>query len=557
MAHRGQALNVVDIVWWTSSTDAAARGYWDQGLVEDLVSGRLWPAQRAWEPIHHDGFSTLADGTGAVVVCPGGKETDAAALDAAIVHLPWVLVIITTDEGGGFPWRDVTHPNMAIWVQTPAGDTDGIDVVLPVGYPPHRHRSQVAVAQRPALWAFLGQMTHHRRDAALDAAMRLDAGDRIYGPTDGFAKGIEVDAYMAAMSSARFALCPGGVLTPDTFRVWEALIAGCEPIVDARCAERDTPGYWDAVFAGWMMPPWPIIEDWSNLGDVIATVDDRWSWHASRAEAHWMGYRRHLMRQLEATIRHLRGGTVDEPGASDLITIVVTMSPIPSHPSIDIIAETLASLGDSGLGGCDVLVLIDGVRGEQTHRMDDYDAAIAHLLDRCRSEPEWSRVVPIISSEHMHQAMMTKVALDHVRTPLIAFIEHDCPVIGSVPWDTMAEVILGGDLNVIRLHHEASVLDEHLYLMIGEHPSEIGGLACWETMQWSQRPHLASTAYYRHILAAYFTDGEATMIEERMHSVLQCEPWGAHRVAIYHPDGIIKRSTTLDGRGDDPKWVDS
>jgi len=549
------AVTSVPVIWWTSSTDAGARGYWDQGIVEDLVSGALWPPQRPWQPITKCCFESLPDATGAIVVCPGGKETDAAALNEVIAALPWVLVIITTDEGGGFPWRDVAHPNMAIWVQTPAGDSDGIEVVLPVGYPPERSR-YIAEGQRPVMWAFLGQMTHHRRTDAIEAMEAIEPVNRHYEPTDGFAKGVEIDMYMAYMSSARIALCPGGVLTPDTFRVWEALIAGCVPIVDARSAERETPGYWSTVFAGWMDPPWSIIDDWATLRAEVEVIEQRWSWHASRAEAHWMGYRRHLMRSVEATIQRLSGEAAHEATTSDLITIVVTMSPIPSHPSIDVLAETLASLWASGLGDCDVLVAVDGVRAEQEHRTADYDQAIAALIERCRTDPDWSRVVPIIASEHLHQTRMVRAALDHVRTPLIAFIEHDCPVIAPVPWLDMAAVITGEHLNLIRLHHEASVLDEHMYLMIGDEPSEIAGLPCWETMQWSQRPHLASSEYYRRILRDYFEPEESMMIEERMHSVLQREPWGSHRVAIYHPDGVIKRSTTLDGRGDDPKWVD-
>ena len=156
----------------------------------------------------------------------------------------------------------------------------------------------------------------------------------------------------------------------------------------------------------------------------------------------------------------------------------------------------------------------------------------------------------------MHQNRMVRDALPHVTTPLIAFIEHDCPVVSPVPWSAMAGVIMVGQLNVLRLHHEARVLDEHLYLMIGEGPTDIADLPCWPTLQWSQRPHLASTDYYRRILIDYFEPDESMMIEERMHSVLQREPWGSHRVAIYHPEGIVQRSRTLDGRGDDPIWVD-
>ena len=79
------------------------------------------------------------------------------------------------------------------------------------------------------------------------------------------------------------------------------------------------------------------------------------------------------------------------------------------------------------------------------------------------------------------------------------------------------------------------------------------GVPLRRTFQWSQRPHLAPTGYYRRILGE-FPAAPNTMIEDRMHSVCQVEPYDHNRLAIYHPDGDIKRSYHLDGRGSEPKF---
>ncbi len=111
-----------------------------------------------------------------------------------------------------------------------------------------------------------------------------------------------------------------------------------------------------------------------------------------------------------------------------------------------------------------------------------------------------------------------------------------------------------GEINVMRFHFEVAVHEEHGYLMLGGSPRVVQGVPLWRTIQWSQRPHLANTEYYRRLLVRPYFDGK-TMIEDAAISLTTTEPWGAHRVAIYHPEGSIKRSYTTDGRGDDPKWA--
>ena len=94
--------------------------------------------------------------------------------------------------------------------------------------------------------------------------------------------------------------------------------------------------------------------------------------------------------------------------------------------------------------------------------------------------------------------------------------------------------------------------------MIGDGP--VGDV--WPTVQWSQRPHFASTAYYRDVLEQHFTGDSRTMIEDTMHSVVQVAwdrdrqaGWNRHRLGVYCPKGQdIKRSEHLDARGSTPKF---
>lgn len=239
----------------------------------------------------------------------------------------------------------------------------------------------------------------------------------------------------------------------------------------------------------------------------------------------------------------------------DNITVIVVTSPIPSHPDTRVIDETVSTIR-THLPDSEIIFCIDGVREEQEDRRKNYVEYTRRLLWKINNE--WGNAVPLLFEEHQHQAKMTRKALELVKTPLILFVEHDTPITPDreIPFQELGEVILSGKANLIRFHYEALVLDVHKHLMIGEPEGNL-----WATAQFSQRPHLASVNYYRHILDTYFTPGATTFIEDRMYGVIETSffergkpAWDEHRLWIYHPEGDIKRSYTTDGREDDPKF---
>lgn len=244
---------------------------------------------------------------------------------------------------------------------------------------------------------------------------------------------------------------------------------------------------------------------------------------------------------------------------ADAITVIVPTSPIPSHPAIAVIDETLDSLVAAGLDGCEVIVCADGVRPEQEHRRGDYEEYLRLLLWDLNHGRR--NHLPVLFDEHHHQAAMTRHALDVVRTPLVLFVEHDTPLVGEIPWASLVAALTteACGVDVIRLHHEADVLVPHRYLMVAE-PQIVAGVPLQRTAQWSQRPHLASAAWYRAILDRHFPAHARTMIEDRFYSEvstpwIERREWGKEcRLWMYAPDGDRKRSTHLDGRAGEDKY---
>jgi hypothetical protein len=224
------------------------------------------------------------------------------------------------------------------------------------------------------------------------------------------------------------------------------------------------------------------------------------------------------------------------------------VSPIPSFPDIAIIEETLNSIRchlDS-----EIIITFDGVRDEQKHMRADYEEAIRKILWRC--DHYWENVTPVIFEHHQHQSGMMQIALLRITTPLLMYVEQDTPLVTDEPidWNTVCGYLLDGHADLIRLHHEASILDVHMHLM-----KERDGVF-WRTTQWSQRPHIATKEFYQNAMQHFSSDAKC-FIEERLAGPAQEQPgW---RLWIYCPDGGagIKRSYHLDGRAGAPQYLDS
>lgn len=541
----------IPVVWYSDNPEAINRGYWDQAIIEDLLSGAAWappgmPAFRHVESIHD-----TERGEGAVVVVPARHHADPHRVRMLLERLDtldWSLVVLTGDEEAAFPARSLLRRNgirRAVWVQTPKPSRISDEMVaVPNGYAPEV-RAELARhpgSPRPLDWYFSGQITHERRVEMAKVLTTMDFGQ--LRETAGFTQGVDRPTYAAEMVQAKLAPCPSGPITPDTFRFAEACEAGAIPIVDDGGCGYD---YWHQLGGAL---PFPIIAEWAGFADLAVELVEEYPMRATRVQAWWLALKRTLAWRLYDDLVALGAPMPDAPPA---ITALVVTSPVESHPDLSIITETIESVR-AQLGDAEIIVACDGVRPEQEHLREPYEEYLRALTWACAHR--WHNVVAVIRDEWGHQANVTRAALDHVRTPLVCFLEHDTPLVGAVDWAACARKVASGEANVVRFYHEATIHPDHRHLVLGE-PRD--GFA--RTVQWSQRPHLARTDWYRAILARYFAADGRTMIEDVLHGIVASawldsgEPgWWDWRIFIYHPDGEIKRSTHLDARGSAPKY---
>lgn len=235
----------------------------------------------------------------------------------------------------------------------------------------------------------------------------------------------------------------------------------------------------------------------------------------------------------------------------ETITVLISSSPIPSHPSCQIIQETIDSVRYH-LPDSKIIVMLDGVRPEQEESRGRYSGYIVNLVAKVMNGRDREITLwPFV--EFIHQAGMTMKALTEVRTPFVLFVEHDTPLVDKrIDWPMLQDVLNTGASNHIRLHYDEQIHPDHKHMTMGYlNPNLI------KTIQWHQRPHLSLTAWYKQVLAANFTEASRTWIEDKVYSPVSCSEWKEYRLTIYDPEGTgknMKRSRDLNGRAGDKKY---
>lgn len=240
------------------------------------------------------------------------------------------------------------------------------------------------------------------------------------------------------------------------------------------------------------------------------------------------------------------------------LTILIPTSPIPSHPSTEILDETIANIRK--YTDAKIIIMFDGVHESLKHREHNYQQYIRNVLAKTES---YGDCKTFIYHDHDHQSRMTKDTLDAVTTPLIMFVEHDTSPIGDIPFQEICDIVEKDPvINYVRFNIFDRIPEEHSYLMVGE-PFDYDGVRLQRTIQWSQRPHIAKTSWYRDLLVRYFTSNghelKKSMIEDVMHGVVQTSFHELNKdifgLCIYTPEGNQLRSYHSDARKDDEKVI--
>lgn len=473
-----------NVVYLSVKEDVHPHTYWDQAFLDDLFEG-------------------LPDSDRTIVVIPGAYQYDVIdEINAMLGKYPKVLVFVTSDEEGKFDCEKLEHPDMIHYRQY--GYCENL---FPIGYTSEtrKHLKKIGPLKKDINYFYAGQLNTEKRRRVF-SEVALQPQSVLFG-TDGFSKGLKPEEYYDYMAHAKYVPTPGGHVSPDSFRFYEALEAGAVP--------KYVPDYLFRLFP-----------------DLPAQDNKVFPW--------WIGKKAKLRQQL-----------MKDLGVQDVLSVVIPTSPIPSHPSTEIISKTIESVRFHT--GAPIYVTIDGLRNEQQDRASEYDEYVRRLLWQCNFE--YDNVIPLVFDTHVHQSGMMKEVLSQITTPLIMYVEHDTPLVTDRPidWEYLTRVLMRGDARSIRFHYEETIPEPHEHLMIPD--KDMPYLLA--TRQWSQRPHLSRTDFYKDAMR-FFSDEANCFIEDFLYGVCVGADWDAWKLFIYSPVDELgfKRSLNLDGRADDVKYDD-
>lgn len=299
-------MDKINIIWKSyHKPEIIDRGYWDNGLLEDIF--------KQFDVEHHYDFDWIGDNDGAVVIINGRTHTqDTAAINEDIAKLRWVLFIDTGDEESSFPWREIKHPIMRVWIMLPRMNVhDDVSFHLPNGYRSDAHDllKSIGYRQKPLDWFFAGQVNHARREQCVyELKTFIDNNDQssngvlLTGDRFG-AELLPFRDYLAQMSETKIVLCPSGIESPDNFRLYEALEAGCLPIVDAFSTNFQTAGFWQYLFGNDI--PFPIVGYWDVLPKLMPELLKGYPENANKCFAWWQLKKREIKYKLLDDVKEL------------------------------------------------------------------------------------------------------------------------------------------------------------------------------------------------------------------------------------------------------------
>jgi hypothetical protein len=169
------------------------------------------------------------------------------------------------DPACKFLFRNYLHP---LYIRHPKVTVFGL------GYKRNflTHCLTIPVEERSTLWSFAGT-PHGERSVVLDMFKDLKPNEVHACSGFGADDGISTEDYVSMLNDSQFALCLLGQESADTFRLYEALEAGCIPVTINRSNQFDIrPSYWHGVFYGETDLPFIAEDSWEKAKEKMIHI---------------------------------------------------------------------------------------------------------------------------------------------------------------------------------------------------------------------------------------------------------------------------------------------
>ena len=195
---------------------------------------------------------------------------------------------------------------------------------------------------------------------------------------------------------------------------------------------------------------------------------------------------------------------------SDFLTIIITTSPIKSHPSTDVLDQVIESFNlIDELNDCKKLIICDGYQiisnnkyksGKITQEVaTNYELYIESITDK------YNNSVIIKRDNRYGFAENVKYALDLVMTEYVIIIQHDQIFLRNIDFKDIIDMMVKyTDINYINfislqtVNYEAKLISKYnSFYKEYKNKSNLCSLPLMPLLFWYDKPHVCRTSYYK------------------------------------------------------------
>jgi hypothetical protein len=145
---------------------------------------------------------------------------------------------------------------------------------------------------RDLQWSFAGTL-HGERKLMLDIFADIKPNKSFSCSGFNANDGLDTAEYAKLLGRSKYVLCPPGQDSMDSFRIYEALEAGCVPITLNNSLQFTLrPSYWHAVFYGEQKMPFVSEDEWELTRSVVHGVSqEEYEQHRKDCAAVWLRWK--------------------------------------------------------------------------------------------------------------------------------------------------------------------------------------------------------------------------------------------------------------------------
>ena len=637
--------SIITVIW-----SRACYKKWDQGFFQDLINGEnVYTSTQVLHVLDtEDQYNIVVDG--AIVVHPLiSTDTEEEKFCDYLKKFKSVMFVSTSDEEFLSKDHKAIETATIAWKQCfKANHYPKKTKFFTLGYAREFNKAVKMMYRkwesRQYLSGFAGQVQNGDRQSMFDHLSKTPRWTNY--KTQSFGSGMNQKDYAAFLCNIKFAPCPQGNVMVETFRMAEALEAGCIPIVKKTSPIHQCDEYWLSIFGEQV--PFPVINDWSIVPDMIQyyyehptellkLANDSFAW--------WHKHKIDLTKQFMEDVRQIKNIAYGEeiildmmnqklksdkfaPRPEDNITIIITTNNTVINPSIERIYQCLkiarsyselrmaqAIVVYDGIPSIDVIKTKEKLNGPDTDtkakeirdkKEADYELykqrCCAKMINRpsrvlmstslericyldknelpslqsfifekdfLQRNEEFYNTYLIFLKDHLHQANAIREALKRVTTKYVLMIEHDCMINGEI---NFRDIIRTMDENPETVKHVLFSLKYGTILDTGEQISyadqsekpgqylETNGIRLLKTYNWSMRPHIANTEYYRDLIEEFIDKNTRSYLEDIIYGIeknrTDANPAVHSRFGtwVYYPEeGRMRNHVHHDCRGKETK----